>query len=207
MTDLLAVLEESRRLGFLGPGPVEPHLDHASAYADVVETEPARALDLGAGGGLPGLVLAERHWTSTIWTMLDAQTRRTRFLEDAVDSLDLGDRVEIVTARAEDAARDPDHRGCYDVVTARSFGPPAVTAECAAPLLRSGGLLIVSEPPDSDPERWPASGLAELGFGAAEPLRFGRSDRPVHLVRIERTAEVPDRFPRRTGVPTKRPLF
>ena len=72
MTDLLTgLLVESRQLGFLGPGPVESHHHHALAFAAAVDEPPARALDLGAGGGLPGLVLAAAIWPDTIWTFLD----------------------------------------------------------------------------------------------------------------------------------------
>lgn len=207
MTDLTAVLEESRRLGFLGPGPVEPHITHAEAFADAVDSTPARALDLGAGGGLPGLVLAHRFWPDTRWTFLDAQRKRTEFLRWASAELGLDDRVDVVTERAEAAGRDPNLRAVHDLVTSRSFGAPAVTAECAAPLLRDGGLLVVSDPPDAAPDRWPANGLAALGFSAAEALRRGSAERPVHLVRMRRDGTLPDRFPRRVGIPTKRPLF
>jgi len=140
---LLAVLDRSRALGFLGPGPVEDHLHHALAFARAVATPPARALDLGAGGGLPGLVLASRIWPGTSWTFLDAQQKRTEFLREVVTDLGLDDRVAVITERAEVLGRSPDHRGVYDLVVSRSFGPPAVTAECGAPLLRPGGRLVV----------------------------------------------------------------
>ena len=64
-SSLVAILEESRALGFLGPGPVEGHLPHSLAFAAAVEDPPARAVDLGAGGGLPGLVLAALIWPDT----------------------------------------------------------------------------------------------------------------------------------------------
>lgn len=207
MKNLHAVLSESRRLGFLGPGPIEPHIVHALAFAEAVEQDPARALDLGAGGGLPGLVLAVERWPETRWTFLDAQTKRTRFLAEAVEGLGLENRVEIITDRAEVVGRMAAHRDAYDLVTARSFGAPAVTAECAAPLLAPGGLLIVSEPPQTADERWPAGGVAELGLTAPDLLRAGSGDQPVHLVRMRRIGEVDDRFPRRVGIPAKRPLF
>ena len=151
---LLAVLDRSRALGFLGPGPVEDHLHHALAFARAVATPPARALDLGAGGGLPGLVLASRIWPGTSWTFLDAQQKRTEFLREVVTDLGLDDRVAVITERAEVLGRSPDHRGVYDLVVSRSFGPPAVTAECGAPLLRPGGRLF-----------------CEMGLGQGKQLR------------------------------------
>lgn len=204
LTDLLA---ESRQLGFLGPGPAEAHIPHASAFADAVDEIPARTLDLGAGGGLPGLVLAATCWPETRWTFLDAQTKRTDFLHRAVRRLGLADRVDVVTARAEEHARLVGERGAYDLVVARSFSAPAVTAECAAPLLRVGGSLLVSEPPSSDPgDRWPTDGLALLGFGPAVPIVVD-ADEPIHLVRLTLVTAPDERYPRRVGIPAKRPLF
>lgn len=208
MTDqLTALLEESRQLGFLGPGPVGPQLDHGAAFAVAVTEPPARALDLGAGGGLPGLVLATRFWPAARWTYLDARARRTEFLEQAVADLGEAERIDVITGRAEVLGRDPEHRGAYDLVVSRSFGSPGVTAECAAPFLRVGGTLVVSEPPAAALEdRWNPSGLGMVGFGAPEPIVVD-GDHPVHLVRLTLLRECPSRFPRRDGMPTKRPLF
>ncbi|CAN5290845.1 hypothetical protein BH20ACT3_BH20ACT3_02750 [soil metagenome] len=211
LSDLLA---ESRQLGFLGPGPVGSHVAHAKAFAAAATSVQGRALDLGAGGGVPGLVLAATTWPTTHWRLLDARARCTLFLERAIVQLDLEERVEVVSGRAEETGRDGRHRGRYDLVVARSFGPSAVTAECAAPLVRLGGHLVVSEPPAADAsQRWPEDRLAELGFGPANPLVIG-VDRPredasvvVHLVVLELIGNVPDRYPRRVGVPAKRPLF
>ena len=207
MKDLLhEALWRSREIGYLGPGPVEDHILHARAFASVVTSDPARALDLGAGGGLPGLVLAVDAWPGCRWTFLDAQKKRTAFLESEVQALDLTDRVDVVTARAEDFGRQPEHRGSFDVVVSRSFGPPAVTAECAAPLLRAGGLLVVSEPPTGSGDRWPVEGLAILGLGPAEMIDVA-GDPPAHFALMERTTASIDRYPRRVGIPGKRPLF
>lgn len=212
MTEALAeALAESRRLGFLGPGPVEAHIRRAAAFTSAVPDPPARALDLGAGGGLPGLVLAVTSWPETSWCFLDAIIKRTDFLNRAIRRLQLSDRVEVVTERAEETGRRPEHRGAYDLVVARSFAAPAVTAECAAPLLRIGGLLVVSEPPDAAPEaRWPEAGVGALGFGPAEPVTVfdpDEDDDPTHLVRLRLEHEVDERYPRRVGRPAKRPLF
>lgn len=208
MTDLLSdLLRESRQRGFLGPGPVEIHLDHARAFAVAAPAIPDLAADLGAGGGLPGLVLAFECWPESRWVLIDAQQKRTAFLAEAVDRLGMADRVAVITDRAELAARDPDLRGSFDLVVARSFGPPPVVAECGAPLLRLGGSLVVSEPPvEPDHERWPTAGLAELGCGPAELMEVGEAP-GFHFVRIAQVERSPDRYPRRVGVPTKRPVF
>jgi 16S rRNA (guanine527-N7)-methyltransferase len=160
--ELLGALADARALGFLGPGPVERHLEHALAFAAAIAGAKGRGLDLGSGGGVPGLVLAARlpDWT---WTLLDAARRRTSFLVAKVAALDLAGRVHVVRGRADVLAEDPSHREAYDLVTARSFGTPAVTSEAARPFLRQGGRLVVSEPPGA-PDRWDDAALHALGL-------------------------------------------
>ena len=156
------------------------------------------AVDLGSGAGLPGLVLALALPEST-WVLVEAMQRRADPLAEAVHHLGLADRVEVWCGRAEGFARQPGQRGGATLVTARGFGGPGVTAECAAPLLRQGGLLLVSEPPASDGARWSREGLRQLGLapeGVVEGIMVCRA-----------VSTCPDQFPRRVGTPAKRPLF
>lgn len=198
MLDLLA---SARQQHFLGPGDIQAHVDHSLAFAALVPTPPERAIDLGSGAGVPGIVLALL-WPASTWTFIDANVRRTEFLRHAVASLHLDDRVEVLTARAEIVGRDPAWRGGVDLVVARGFGPPAVTAECAAPFLRTDGAVVVAEPPGGDPKRWPTAGLELLGLATA-----GVAATPVALQRLRQVAPCPERYPRRVGIPAKRPLF
>ncbi|HEV2809873.1 MAG TPA: RsmG family class I SAM-dependent methyltransferase [Acidimicrobiales bacterium] len=200
---LIEILEEARDLGFLGPGAVVDHIDHAAAFLAMLDTVPeGRSLDLGSGGGVPGLVLAKAR-PSAEWVLLDASSRRTAFLTRAVAALGLAPRVHVVTGRAEELARRKDHRGSYQLVVARSFARPAVVAECAAPVLAVGGALVVSEPPGGEAtSRWSEDGLQELGLRVVESARD-----PRHLVRLHQERPCPERFPRRVGVPSKRPLW
>ena len=206
---LVAELERSQELGFLGPGPVSAHVEHGLGFARGLPGEaPSAFLDLGSGGGVPGLVLAYG-WPSASVVLLDAGERRCAYLEAAVERLGLDGRVTVVRARAEEAGRDPALRGAFDLVVARSFGPPAVTAECGAPFLRVGGHLVVSEPPaDSDrgavpaSARWPDDGLRVLGLALDVSWR-----EPYGYQSLVQRERCPDRYPRRTGMPAKRPLF
>ena len=96
-----------------------------------------------------------------------------------------------MTSRAESAARRPELEGSFELVVARSFGRPAVTAECAARFTTLGGWLIVSEPPTEDPiERWPSGPLAELGWASR-----GRERQGAAFQVLEKVAETPDRVP------------
>lgn len=194
------VLASARDLGFLGPGPVGPHIEHARGFASMVTRTPESFLDLGSGGGVPGLVLA-LGWPETQGVLLEAMRRRADFLDAACERLGLDERVRVVCARAEDAAR-ADLRGTFELVTARSFGRPSVTAECGAGFLRPGGLLVVSEPPEDDPARWPDDRLAGLGL-----MLVAAGSPSVRYAVLRRVGALPDRVPRRPGIPAKRPLW
>lgn len=197
------MLIRARDLGLVGPGPIRDHLSHAKAFAEAVGGPPTGlALDLGSGAGLPGLVLAQI-WPESRWTLVDAGARRCEFLLQAVDELGLLHGVRVVRARAEELGRDPAHRGQYELVTARGFGPPATTAECAAPLLGSAGRLVVSEPPDPAPERWPPLSLMDLGLAVGAARRIANFNFQI----LNQAEPCSSRFPRRQGVPRKRPLF
>jgi 16S rRNA (guanine527-N7)-methyltransferase len=184
----------------VGPGAVEPHIERALDLFRSLTWRPARALDLGSGGGLPGLPLAVAG-PDTAWVLLEGGQTRAEFLRGAIARLNLEDRVEVVAERAETAARGP-RRGSFDLVVARSFASPAATAECGAPFLCIGGQLIVAEPPGGQPDRWSPEGVSRLG------LRIGeRIPAPTAYQTLVQVAPCPERFPRRVGVPAKRPLF
>lgn len=197
---LLGVLERARTLGVLGPGPVLDHVEHAGGFVEAL-ADVARGsvvVDLGSGAGVPGLVVAEARPDLEV-VLLDSLERRIALLDEAVLALGWTGRVRTLAGRAEEIGRAPEWRGRVDAVTARSFGPPAVVAECAAPLLRVGGILVVSEPPDGA-DRWPAAGLEPLGL-------VDDQDVPEGMHRCRSVRPCPEQFPRRVGLPAKRPLF
>lgn len=209
---VLDALAQARAFGYLGPGPLQTHVDHSHGFGDAFElvTSPVgpsahagfrgRVVDLGAGGGIPGLVLADR-WPDSQWLFVDSHRRRMGTLGDVLVRLGWAERTEVVLDRAELVARRSDLRGSCDLVVARGFAAPAVTAECAAGFLRPGGLLVVSEPPEG-PDRWSDAALAELGMArivlAPAAFRFfvAMQEHPC-----------PPKYPRAVGVPGKSPLF
>jgi 16S rRNA (guanine527-N7)-methyltransferase len=201
---LAAVLREARRLGFLGPGPVIDHIERSMAFVRGWEAHrdgpPATVLDMGSGGGVPGLVLAMA-WPSSRVLLLDGSERRVAFLHDALAELGLSARVSAWAQRAEDAGRTALRHG-WALVTARGFAAPAVTAECGGAFLDGGGLLAVAEPPGGEPARWPPSSLSQLGLTVGALVV-----EPAAVQMLERTGPFPGRYPRRVGIPAKRPLW
>lgn len=208
--DLDEILRQAQDLGMFGPGALAEHRRHSEelsrlALSGLDRERTLAFLDLGSGGGLPGLVLGWALPDSDRLTgaLLDSQRRRAAFLEAAVGRLGVTGRIQIVMARAEDTARDVTHRERYDLVIARAFGPPAVTAECAVAFLRPGGRLVVSEPPESDPARWDEEQLAALGLSPPEL----RSSAHAHAAILHRQGDLSDHWPRKPGIPEKRPLW
>jgi 16S rRNA (guanine527-N7)-methyltransferase len=165
---LVDVLRESQRLGFLGSRPIEEVIDHARHFVEAIRPPlvavDAQILDLGAGGGVPGLVIAHDLPQGRI-TMLDRRRTRTDFLDRAVRRLEWTGRVEVLT---QDAARlTPGQAASHDAVVARGFGPPQTTLGIAARWVRTGGYIVISEPPadHASPviDRWSAVDLVRFG--------------------------------------------
>jgi 16S rRNA (guanine527-N7)-methyltransferase len=199
-------LERARALGFLGPGAVEQHVDHAIGFAEVADAHldrsPHAYLDLGTGGGVPGLVLTV-HWAQATVILVESAQRRARHIRGELTLLGVEDRARVVEERAEVTAHAAEHRECFDVVTARSFAGPAATAEIASGLVAVGGILVVSEPPVPSPARWPDDGLAALGFGPPQ----SEHRRNAHFVVISKQSLTPPEVPRAVGKPAKRPRW
>ena len=120
----------------------------------------ARVVDLGSGGGLPGLVLVSRR-PDLLITLVERRAKRADLLMYGVRALDATDRVRVVAGDVRTLmTAEP---ASFDVVTARSFAAPAVVLEVATALLRSPGVLLVSEPPSLD-DRWSPAGVADAGL-------------------------------------------
>ncbi len=203
---LLQVLADAQRAGVLGSAAVEQHVEHAAGFLVALEPSAfanATVLDLGSGAGIPGLVIAQCCPSARV-VLLEGSTVRAARLQRSVRYLGLDRRVDVVARRAEEAGRDPSLRGRFDVVVARGFASPGPTAECAAGLLRVGGRLVVSEPPEAaeGDGRWDGDGLGALGMRLES-----RHAIPWHFAVIRQDSSCPPRYPRRVGVPAKRPLF
>jgi 16S rRNA (guanine527-N7)-methyltransferase len=159
---LIETLRDAQRFGFFGDRPIEEAAGHSIAFVDAIGTLAAgtRLVDLGSGGGLPGLVLAD-HYRHVAITLVDRRQKRTDFLRRATRRLEF-DHVEIVTADVADLCRHV-ARGtisAFDVATARGFGPPAVTLRYAVGLVHEHGRIVISEPPSGD--RWDSDVVAGL---------------------------------------------
>ncbi len=194
---LLGVLTRAQSVGFLGPGDIETHIDHAARFAAGLAEDNSNLADIGSGGGVPALplLLANEQLSATL---VDTSQRRCSFLVWAVCELGLQDRVVVKRARAEELGQDDNYRGKFSAVTARGFGPPAWTFECAIGLLSLGGRFVVSEPPNE--RQWPDDATL-LSYGV---VQHSAADR---IAMFERVGDIPDRLPRKPKAASKKPLF
>jgi len=168
---LLRVLGEAQRIGALGTQPVRDIIDHATAFVTALPASTQSCVDLGSGAGVPGLVIAIAR-PHLHMTLVDRRSKRTDSLERAVRILGIQDRVTVVCADVEDFSRRPGITGSFDAACARGFGPPEYTIQWSAELVRSGGVVVVSEPPAESPDRWEHRELVTLGITGYE--RKGR---------------------------------
>jgi 16S rRNA (guanine527-N7)-methyltransferase len=184
---------------------IDVHIADSLAGLEVGDVRTARLIaDLGAGAGLPGLVLATV-LPDAEFVLVEAATRKCDFLRSAIAAMGL-ENAEAVWTRAEEWS---DGIGRCDVVCARALASLPVLCEYAAPLLREGGALVAwkgevahDEVEDAD------AAAAHLGLAPDEVRSVvpfaGSGRRTLHLVR--KVAPTPARYPRRAGMATKRPL-
>lgn len=189
MTELEAVLAEAQRIGLIGPGDLRAATDQARLFAAALPAAARRVVDVGSGGGLPGLVvLVER--PDVHLTMVDRKERSCDALRRAVRRLGATERVAVVHADLETLGHDPAWRGQFDAATARGVAPPAEVAELVLPLVRAGGVLVVSVAGSGD--AWSQAGLARLNASVR--------DRSLGLIVVE-AGDCPDEFPRKRRRP------
>lgn len=181
-------------------------LDALAALPLLDSLAPQRALDLGSGGGVPGIVLAMAR-PEVRWTLVDSVRKKADALRGFVDALGLAN-VGVVAERAEILGHAPAHREQYDLIAARACAALPVLVEYALPLLRVGGSLLAWKGAVTDEElRGGSDAAAPLGGGTPGVRWTGFAalgDHRFVLVRKERPT--PGEYPRRPGVATRRPL-
>lgn len=166
-----------------------------------------RAIDIGSGAGFPGLPIKIARPQLRL-TLLEATGKKATFLRSLVERLGLRD-VTVVHGRAEELAHDPAHRGAYDLALARALSSLPALVELALGFLRTGGLLAAPKGSRAEREvKEAAAALAACGgtVQAVRPLVLPWAGAAPTLVIIRKVSDTPERFPRRPGIPAKRPL-
>ncbi len=166
---------------------------------------PGLVVDVGSGGGYPGLVLAIL-WPGARFALIEPLRKRAALLEEMAGALGLTN-VEVLAERAEEAGRGP-LRDQADLVTARAVAGLSLLVEYCAPFARAGGLVALAKGSSLEQELAGASrALDELlctvhGVEAIRPAINSRGG----VVLLRKIGETPRRYPRRSGIAAKRPL-
>ncbi|MCE9590385.1 MAG: 16S rRNA (guanine(527)-N(7))-methyltransferase RsmG [Planctomycetes bacterium] len=167
----------------------------------------ARMIDVGSGGGLPGIPLAIAR-PDMEFTLLEATGKKANFLRECAKEIPLPN-VSVVQDRAENVGQAKKHREAYDAAVCRALGPMRELLEYTLPLVKVEGLLFVMKGPKVEEELGPAAdAMTQLGAGEfrvheAYPEGFGQN---TVIVVIEKASPTPRAFPRLPGVPRQTPL-
>ncbi len=185
---------------------IKHFLDSLSAARSILPA--ARVIDVGAGAGFPGLPIKIARPDVSL-TLLEATRKKCEFLEAIHAELKLTN-VAVINARAEDAGRDPNHREHYDVAIARAVAELRTLVEYLLPFVKLGGGAIAQKSKEVQGEVQRAqAAISTLGgqlkrFVSIDIAGLGEQR---YLVLIEKVAATPEKYPRRAGIPLKRPLI
>lgn len=194
------LLETNRRFNVTGAESAEELLPHLLDSLTLLPYVQAPLLDVGSGGGLPAIPLALAADLGV--TMVESTTKKAAFLEAAAASL--GIHANVVPERAEVAARHADLREQFACVTARAVSSAPTVVELTLPFLRVGGIALLQRGRLEERERNAVMDAAPMLGGELEREVELEGDRRILVIR--KVSPTPQRFPRRTGVPEKRPL-
>lgn len=168
----------------------------------------AHAIDVGSGAGFPGIPL-KLVCSQVKLTLLEATAKKVAFLQHVVDLLDLHATTPI-HARAEELAHEPAHRQQYDVALARAVAELPVVVEYTLPFCKIGGWVVAQKGEAGAAEAWTAERAIRLLGGELRrvvPVELPGLPEDRSLVVIEKVGPTPDTYPRRSGMPRKRPLL
>jgi 16S rRNA (guanine527-N7)-methyltransferase len=169
---------------------------------------PVKLIDVGAGAGLPGIPIKLLR-PDVALTLLEATRKKCDFLKATIDDLQLAE-VKVINARAEEAGRMAEHREQYDIALARAVAEMPTLLEYLLPFVQVGGLALAqkSKEVSNDMQR---AGLALTTLGGRVSdivsISVPELNEARYLVVVEKIDRTPEKYPRRTGVPAKKPLL
>lgn len=171
-----------------------------------LENQPFRLLDIGAGAGFPSLPMKILYPELEV-TIIDSLNKRIHFLTLLAEELKL-DKVHFFHGRAEDFAQDKNFRAQFDIVTARAVARMQILAELTIPYLKVNGQLIALKASNAEDELTQAKNALSLLFAKVvenKDYHLPNGD-PRTLTIVEKKKETPNKYPRKAGMPNKKPL-
>ena len=171
-----------------------------------IKNQNIKLLDIGAGAGFPSLPMKILYPALDV-TVIDSLNKRILFLNHLADELDL-EKVHFYHGRAEDFAQDKDFRAQFDIVTARAVARMQILAELTIPFLKVGGHLLALKATNAPEELTEANNALSLLFSKVKEnssYQLPNGD-PRYITIVDKKKETPNKYPRKAGIPNKRPL-
>lgn len=183
------------------------YLDCIAPLAHNFPADIHNLIDVGSGAGFPGIPLSIMLPDVHV-VLVDALDKRVKFLKSVIDELGLN--AEAIHARAEDAAKRADLREQFDIATARAVAATNLLAEYLLPFVKVGGHMMALKGPSLDDELAEAAYAFEILGGRVartENIEIPGRDWSHRVAYIEKTAPTPAKYPRKPGMPEKKPLI
>ena len=169
-----------------------------------------RLIDIGSGAGLPGIVLKialpEAHVT-----LLEARAKRCRFMEKVIQQVAL-ENIEVINARAEDLAHNPEYREQFQIATARAVAPLPTLAELVLPFVTLGGVAIIPKGPNKHTVQTEiqnsqaAARLMGATTAIVQQISYPGTSPTDHMIYWMKIRNTHSNYPRRSGIPAKKPI-
>ena len=184
-------------------GPAADLIDDSLVLLDFLG-DARKIVDVGSGGGLPGLPLKLRR-SDLYLTLVEADQSKAAFLVETAARLRLTG-VDVVPTTAEEIGQDPGYRESFDAAVARALAPMPILAELCLPLVRIGGRLLAQKTEEEDVAQ--ANRAISLLGGTMESVSPAKSRvrRKGTVVIVRKVAATPLLYPRRPGIPRRKPL-
>lgn len=204
------LLEENTRQNLVSRKSIDDelakHIEDSLKILDYISLENKNIVDIGSGAGFPALVLGISCPTAS-FTLVESDLKKSTFLETVKTALELNN-VNVIRTRAEELGQNQDYRGSFDICTCRAVAAMNILLEYALPLLKPGGRLLLWKGRNYQQEITEAQKALELLDGKVTDnyLYNLMEDRDRAIVVVEKQGTTPAKYPRRVGIPAKRPL-
>lgn len=185
---------------------IDKHIEDSLKVRDVLDLTGEKMVDIGSGAGFPGMIIAMACPQAKI-TLVESDHKKSQFLKEVSRELELTN-VEVICARVEELGQDSRYRGSFNLCSSRAVASMNILLEYGLPLLFPGGRLLLWKGRNYQQEIDQAqNGLAILGGVVEDVYQYNlmeERDRTIVIVRKE--TPTPEKYPRRVGIPAKRPL-
>lgn len=161
-------------------------------------------LDVGTGGGIPGVFLSIEFGVNGI--LIDSVCKKIDYISKICESLEI-DKIEFICTRAEELKDIGEYREKFDCATSRAVSKIATVLELTVPYVKLGGKVLIYKGPGYNEELGQSvNAMKELGVKLKEVRNYNIKSKDRYLLVFEKIAQTPEKYPRRTGIPEKRPI-